>query len=176
MSKPPLSTPLYTYHPRRSLNSSVNFLTFCVILHIHCTIIMSHYTSTVPSSWYFSTALPSPLLPLPRSHYHREQHTDTYPGLTTIENNILTHAWNISPFVRSEKTLGVSSLNFFQPHLILANNAFFNTTNCTTHITYVNSRISSKERTNNKYQYWKCLTDSQFDCYIVNTKSRNKVF
>ena len=37
---------------------------------------------------------------------------------------LLTHAWNILPFVNSENTLGVSKgkslLNFFHPHLILA--------------------------------------------------------
>ena len=36
---------------------------------------LSHYTPTVPPSWHCSPALPSPLLSLARSHYHREQHS-----------------------------------------------------------------------------------------------------
>ena len=36
--------------------------------------LVSHYTTTIPPSCHFSPALPSPLLSLPRSHYHREQH------------------------------------------------------------------------------------------------------
>ena len=103
MSKPPLSTPLYAvsyaYHPRWSLNSSEDFLFFSVTLHIHRTIII-----------HSCPALPSPLLPLPRPHYHTEQHS--------------SHTWTILPFVSSENSLevskGRSSLTIFHPHLIPA--------------------------------------------------------
>ena len=50
---------------------------------------LSHYTSTIPSC-HLSPALRSPLLSLPRSHYHREQHS--------------WQAWKRLPFVRSEET------------------------------------------------------------------------
>ena len=62
---------------------------------------VSHYTSTVPPR-YFSPALPSPLFSLPRSHYHREQHSDT-----------CMESFYFLCVVKS-------SLNFFQQHLILA--------------------------------------------------------
>ena len=54
---------------------------------------VSHYTFTVPSSCHFSPALPSPLLSVPRSPYHREQHSCLMPG-------------KLLPFVCSENTFG----------------------------------------------------------------------
>ena len=115
MTKPPKSTHLYAVSsclptPSHFLSHQKSFFPS-----------MSPYTSTVLSSCHFSPALPTTLLSLPTSHYHKDQ-------------KLLTHAWKSLPFMCSENTLEIStskgSLNFFQPHLILATMISSKTTTC----------------------------------------------